>query len=468
MKKISVFLLLLLPLFAQSAVKVFELQPIPEQFTQLYNIGRYATSGDIDHDGKIDFLFLNYDNEVTLYEQSAIGSLEFELLSSSQLGLSSNLSSLCLHDLDGDGKYELLANEGEVMKVFSQTNSSSYNFSYDYSYNPFPNELNDIVNMFFTCGDITDNTKDDIIAGYNRNALSTPGIPTYYYLYLLSPNGSFFDVLDDNFTNSTFSGAGIPSLTYYDHDDNLDLIVGSAGNLKLFEQNPENPTEFILDSGGFDGIYSSHSIPDFCDLNNDGLDDFILYNAYHGQLKIYLRKLWADWSYEHISGNSYQFNNNSSGDYAVCQWYFDGDNVPDSEEENPVWEFEDDGEHEIHLVLRDGDFCDINTKYISVGTSSEHNEVPGFETSLSNYPNPFNPETTIHYNLENESAVELSIFNIKGQKIKTLVKEEKTMGHHSVVWDGKDDSNNSVSSGIYMYKLRTDRKETTKRMLLLK
>ena len=86
-----------------------------------------------------------------------------------------------------------------------------------------------------------------------------------------------------------------------------------------------------------------------------------------------------------------------------------------------------------------------------------------------NYPNPFNPTTTIEFSLVQTSQfVTLEIFNIKGQKVKTLYKGIAEEGKHSVIWEGKDTNGKSVSSGIYFYKLKTGKKEISRKMLLLK
>jgi hypothetical protein len=93
------------------------------------------------------------------------------------------------------------------------------------------------------------------------------------------------------------------------------------------------------------------------------------------------------------------------------------------------------------------------------------------EILLSNYPNPFNPTTTISFSLTAKDAknAKIEIYNIKGQKIKTLVGEQLDVGEHLVVWDGKDENNNPVSSGIYFYKLNVNGKtEAVKKCLLLK
>jgi FlgD Ig-like domain len=86
-----------------------------------------------------------------------------------------------------------------------------------------------------------------------------------------------------------------------------------------------------------------------------------------------------------------------------------------------------------------------------------------------NHPNPFNPSTTIAFSIQNDSKIDLSIFNIKGQKIKSLAQNDFAKGSHSIIWNGDDDSGKPVSSGIYYYKLNVSgRTEAVKKCLLLK
>ena len=88
---------------------------------------------------------------------------------------------------------------------------------------------------------------------------------------------------------------------------------------------------------------------------------------------------------------------------------------------------------------------------------------------LSNFPNPFNPSTTISFSIHEESNVELTIFNIKGQKTKTLANNEFTKGNHSIIWNGDDELSEPVSSGVYLYKLNVNgNTEAVKKCLLLK
>lgn len=89
-------------------------------------------------------------------------------------------------------------------------------------------------------------------------------------------------------------------------------------------------------------------------------------------------------------------------------------------------------------------------------------------TLSQNYPNPFNPHTTIEYSLPVKSHVVLSIYNILGQKIRTLIDKNQGAGCRAVLWDGKTDRGKDVASGIYFYRLESDQVSITKRMLLLK
>jgi len=102
--------------------------------------------------------------------------------------------------------------------------------------------------------------------------------------------------------------------------------------------------------------------------------------------------------------------------------------------------------------------------------SSEDDQVEAVPVKLYNYPNPFNPTTTISFELNNETTenTELVIFNTKGQKVITLINESLGTGAHSVAWNGKDENNISVSSGIYFYKLKSGSVSQTKKMILMK
>jgi len=87
---------------------------------------------------------------------------------------------------------------------------------------------------------------------------------------------------------------------------------------------------------------------------------------------------------------------------------------------------------------------------------------------IGNYPNPFNPETTIEYALNEPGNIYLEVYNIRGQKVRTLVSEFKEIGYHSVIWDGNDSNGNQIGSGIYFYQLKADDFQKVRKMILIK
>ncbi|NQV17619.1 MAG: T9SS type A sorting domain-containing protein [Armatimonadetes bacterium] len=102
----------------------------------------------------------------------------------------------------------------------------------------------------------------------------------------------------------------------------------------------------------------------------------------------------------------------------------------------------------------------------TTSSSSEPDEILMLSSKLYyNYPNPFNPETTIYFTLEYTENAEISIYNLKGQKIrKYLIFNNQS----SIIWDGKDEEGKSVTSGVYFYRLKTGKINILKKMLLIK
>jgi hypothetical protein len=115
---------------------------------------------------------------------------------------------------------------------------------------------------------------------------------------------------------------------------------------------------------------------------------------------------------------------------------------------------------------------------INIGRSDvkENNSTLPKDVSLSqNYPNPFNPSTTIPFRVENGQwsvarpvHTSLMIYNLTGQKVRVLLDEEMKPGSYEAIWDGKDDSGQKVSSGIYFYRFKAGDNSETKKMIMLK
>ena len=107
----------------------------------------------------------------------------------------------------------------------------------------------------------------------------------------------------------------------------------------------------------------------------------------------------------------------------------------------------------------------FNTSMLSndLGTS-----IPSEYALKPNYPNPFNPMTFITYDLAGDGQVNLSIYNIMGRKVKTLIDKYESAGRKATAWYGVDDSGHPLSAGMYFYRLTAGGKVFTKKMVLMK
>jgi flagellar hook assembly protein FlgD len=101
-------------------------------------------------------------------------------------------------------------------------------------------------------------------------------------------------------------------------------------------------------------------------------------------------------------------------------------------------------------------------------TARKEVELPEGYGLSQNYPNPFNPTTTIDYSLPRSEHVTLEVYNVSGQKVRTLIDEVMPAGNHSVEWDALSDTGTKVASGVYLYRLTAGEVTSSKKMTLLK
>ncbi|MBP7309877.1 MAG: T9SS type A sorting domain-containing protein, partial [Candidatus Cloacimonetes bacterium] len=100
--------------------------------------------------------------------------------------------------------------------------------------------------------------------------------------------------------------------------------------------------------------------------------------------------------------------------------------------------------------------------------ANDDQQMPGIATGLRNYPNPFNPHTTIAFSMEKAGYANLGIYNLKGQLVKSLHNGNVNSGEHQLVWDGTDANGKQVGSGLYLYRLSTAAGSQTNKMLMMK
>jgi len=122
----------------------------------------------------------------------------------------------------------------------------------------------------------------------------------------------------------------------------------------------------------------------------------------------------------------------------------------------------------IEAVYEDGISNPTNIINISFSENNENEVNSPDYLSISNYPNPFNPVTNIKFFTNTLNKTNITIFNSKGQIIKTLLDDYLTIGEHNILWDGTDLNNKPVTSGIYLYRLSNGDKKLTEKMLMMK
>jgi len=164
-----------------------------------------------------------------------------------------------------------------------------------------------------------------------------------------------------------------------------------------------------------------------------------------------------------------QFHNYSIGNVIKCEWDFDNDGIVDSNDENPVFIYQDTGCYSVKLTVTDQWTTNtfLRENYIHVQQSASANDTPtatknGDKISISCFPNPFKNQTLFNVETGSELAEneEIKIYNMQGKLIKRLSTQSP------LIWDGKDMFNQAVSPGIYLYRLN-DPESVVKKIVLL-
>jgi hypothetical protein len=117
----------------------------------------------------------------------------------------------------------------------------------------------------------------------------------------------------------------------------------------------------------------------------------------------------------------------------------------------------------VDLIAADREGNSVATELVSF-----ERVLPELFELKQNYPNPFNPCTDISYSLPSGCHVTLDIYNLLGQKVRTLVNQSQEAGHYTVTWDGRDADNRTAASGVYFYRIKAGDFIESKKMVLMK
>ena len=133
------------------------------------------------------------------------------------------------------------------------------------------------------------------------------------------------------------------------------------------------------------------------------------------------------------------------------------------------------GDFDNSIEKHNSGYATLHSVWPSISFSSEsmlaideeRNTLPKQFALHDNYPNPFNPNSTIRFDLPKDIDVSIIIYNLLGQKVKTIDKSQMNAGFHSITWNGTNNYGAQVSAGMYFYQLRTSDFVKTKKMVLL-
>jgi len=236
-----------------------------------------------------------------------------------------------------------------------------------------------------------------------------------------------------------------------------DLIIGDDGILDIYFGSQD--LDFALDTLAVEnsGIGSLF----YCDINNDSNNDVVTFGVTLSPYEVDIFLFYGGNTIPNQPDIIIPVNDNYSG---VVQC---GCNLGD---------FNGDGNKDIFIHNGNtGDPTSNATIYTMEISQNSDDEIASCNTFLTNYPNPFNPSTTIYFETtENTENDVIEIYNVKGQKVKTLECGESLATTadgvgYSISWDGTDYYHNQVSSGVYLYQIKTDEGVLmSKKMLLLR
>jgi len=317
-------------------------------------------------------------------------------------------------------------------------------------------------------GDVNGDGKDDFIIGA---PFASPGgfiLAGSAFVYSGATGGLLYQ--KNGAAGSELLGSSVAGAGDINADGRADFIVGApgaspnglgaAGSAYIYS-GADGTLLFQKDGTAIgDNLGSYGTVSGAGDVNGDGRPDFII-GAYG-----------ADPSGRINAGSAFVF----SGIDGLLLSQIDGDSAGDNlGSVAGAGDINGDGRTDVILGApgsKPDGLTNAGSAYVyglvSTDTPEEKGNRPSqFELS-QNYPNPFNPTTTIRYYLPQREKVTLEIFNLLGERVKVLVDEEETAGERTAIWDGKDDNGKSLPSGIYLYRLKSEKFSETKKMIFLK
>ncbi|MDH4156258.1 MAG: FG-GAP-like repeat-containing protein [candidate division Zixibacteria bacterium] len=421
---------------------------------------------DVDGDGDKDLITSNsYSENISVLLNNDNGSFQQPL----DYDAGSYPSSIVAVDLDKDGDSDLVAanREADSVSILLNDGFGSFQLAANYSVGGW----GDGPRCVFAVDLDADNDADLVAANSTAQLI----------ILFNAGNGTFPTSIeyDIGFPGGAFCVFAID----LDGDGDNDLASGHQDGLAIAKNNGDGSFQAASYYGNL--WYPSSLFS--CDLDGDGdndivMDSYVFSNNGDGTFQNEIRYGYS----EGTSVIAHDFDADGDRDIALGSWFgyvtiFENDGYGHFQFEHmyatafgsnsvAAADLDGDGTEDLAIANYLGDNVSI---FFNLGVVTDVDEIesPELPTTYSidqNYPNPFNPMTQIEFEIPRASFVEIHIYNMLGQQLRTLVSERLSAGRRVVTWDGTDDRSMPVASGVYFYRISTDGYTDAKKMILLK
>lgn len=394
---------------------------------------------DLTGDGKPDLVYGTASGPLNYYRNTGTISTPAWTLNTSLFGGVLDVggaSSPVFFDFDSDGDLDLISGSQMGDIKFYKNIGTPYAPAWQANHNRFA-AIDHSIYSAITVGDVNGDGLPDAIVGDLSGNL-------YYHRNI----GATFALESGYFTDINFGGFSVPRLVDMDHDRDLDLVVGNEnGQLHFLENVGSSTVPSWQEVAGYFGNIDvgSNCVPTCGDYDDDGDFDILTGDLFH------------ELQYFENTGNGWVENTD------VVTGLIGGQNAA------PAFaDLDLDGDLDLTIGNYDGTFNYFDNEMItSISDDSEMTTPQGF-TLFPAYPNPFNPSTTISYFLPENEVVTITVYGLDGRMIQLLANENQAEGQHLTFWNGRDQEDQSVASGVYLVRISVGTFTQSQKVILMK
>jgi hypothetical protein len=456
----------------------------------------FVRVGDVNNNGKYELygckkLFNSDLQPINIYEMNYSGTFEFKY----QYDSVANARNI--YDVNKDGQQEVFLTASALLlvpyeqRVFSKSSDTSLATELNFIFY-FEDQLNNQ-----TLGNLDgDSFTDLLFVGFSKVGI---------YIYEYNPVVNNFDSVYHFTTSGEYAYGGF-SIGDFDHDGKTDMVCATMeGNVYVIENEGDN--QYINSWQGMVETYNAYIHTWTNDTDKNGKPEFwVLGDAFYYGVpitRITLFETDGDNSYQAVgridligifsfsAGNmqTVDVDNDGTDEVAVC---IDGNflilrfNGSRNHQTYEIYYIKQPAENEGYMGAIMADLLDDSEMeiLISMGNPNkvmtriykpasatsvyDNNKLPETIKLYQNYPNPFNPSTNIKFDLIKADYVSIKVYNILGKEVKSLLNRKVSVGEHKVQWNGKDNNNRELPSGIYLIKITAGSYQKTIKAILLK